>query len=137
MIHVTRVDWSRHNATIRHIRYLVFTEEQEVPFELDLDGKDPISIHLLAYQGDRAVGTGRVQNDGKIGRMAVLAEARGTGCGGVMLEALIEIAYELGQTGAYLDAQVAAIGFYEKYGFVAEGGTFLDGGIPHRRMFRR
>ena len=35
---------------------------------------------------------------------------------------------------AVADAQVRAIGFYERLGFRAEGGEFLDAGIPHRRM---
>ncbi|MFY9494463.1 MAG: GNAT family N-acetyltransferase, partial [Limnochordia bacterium] len=33
-----------------------------------------------------------------------------------------------------VDAQLQAIPFYSRLGFVAEGDEFLDGGIPHRRM---
>lgn len=137
MFQVVTADWTRDNTTIRHIRIQVFTEEQKVPFELDLDGRDPISTHVLAYQEGVAVGTGRVQRDGKIGRMAVLAEARGKGCGGAMLERLLALAGEQGTAGTYLDAQEAAIGFYERFGFMVEGERFDDGGIPHRRMVRR
>ena len=33
-----------------------------------------------------------------------------------------------------LGAQVQALGFYERLGFVAEGPVFDDAGIPHREM---
>ncbi len=137
MIEVEKRDWGRDNATILHIRFLVFTEEQKVPDEEDLDGRDPDCEHVLAYRDEVAVGTGRVLGDGKIGRMAVLAAARGLGCGAAMLQRLIAIAAEQGNAETYLDAQVTAIRFYEKFGFVAEGEVFMDGGLPHRRMVRR
>ena len=35
-----------------------------------------------------------------------------------------------------LDAQLYVIPFYEALGFTAEGDTFLDAGIKHRRMTR-
>jgi predicted GNAT family N-acyltransferase len=33
-----------------------------------------------------------------------------------------------------LHAQVTAIPFYEKHGFMADGEKFMDAGIPHRNM---
>ena len=33
-----------------------------------------------------------------------------------------------------LNAQVGAISFYEKFGFLKEGVPFDDAGIPHVRM---
>jgi predicted GNAT family N-acyltransferase len=35
-----------------------------------------------------------------------------------------------------LHAQVQAVEFYEKLGFVAEGAGFMEAGIPHRLMRR-
>jgi predicted GNAT family N-acyltransferase len=35
-----------------------------------------------------------------------------------------------------LDAQLHAIPFYERFGFVAHGEVFLDAGIEHRKMDR-
>jgi predicted GNAT family N-acyltransferase len=39
-------------------------------------------------------------------------------------------------TQVVLNAQTHALGFYQRHGFVAEGGVFLDAGIEHRRMRR-
>jgi predicted GNAT family N-acyltransferase len=35
-----------------------------------------------------------------------------------------------------LHAQTHALGFYERYGFRAEGAEFIEAGIPHFRMVR-
>ena len=138
MASVTRADWQRDSSAIRHIRYLVFVEEQRVPLELDFDGRDPSCTHVLAYDAKgQAVGTGRIQKDGKIGRMAVLREHRRHGHGSAMLEELVTVAREAGHAEAFLDAQEIAVGFYRRHRFEAQGDTFLDAGIEHRRMVRR
>ena len=36
-----------------------------------------------------------------------------------------------------LDAQMHALAFYERLGYVAEGDVFMDAGIPHRHMRKR
>ena len=134
---VVQADWLKDNTTIRHIRYLVFVEEQQVPLELDFDGRDPVCTHVLAYEDKGiAVGTGRIQDDGKIGRMAVLREYRAQGYGKAMLDKLMEIARERGLGRVYLDAQEIALQFYVRCGFEIEGESFLDAGIPHRRLHR-
>ncbi len=106
-----------------------------MPEELDLDGLDPECLHVLAWnEQGRPIGTARMQEDGKIGRMAVLKPWRGRGVGRALLQALLSEARSRGLTSVYLAAQIQAIGFYEKHGFQATGDIFLDAGIPHRSM---
>lgn len=130
---------------VRRIRRTVFIEEQSVPEAeewepLDEDG----ARHFLARDiAGRAVATGRlvqVTGDpqaGRIGRMAVLREARGKGAGSVLMESLIARARALGYRELILEAQTHALGFYERHGFHAHGPEFLDTGIPHRWMKRK
>ena len=47
---------------------------------------------------------------------------------------LIALARARGDGRVVLNAQVHAIGFYERHGFAAEGAEFMDAGIPHRTM---
>ena len=68
-------------AACHAIRRAVFIEEQAVPEDLEIDDLDGEAIHLLAVTGGRAVGTARILlagETGKIGRVAVLADQRGT-----------------------------------------------------------
>jgi hypothetical protein len=66
--------------------------------------------------------------------MAVLREWRGRGVGEALLLALVEQARELGLPEVSLNAQVDAVGFYEKFGFVPYGERFEEAGIQHQAM---
>jgi predicted GNAT family N-acyltransferase len=121
------------------LRRRVFIEEQHVPETIELDADDAHAFHALALEDGRPVGCGRmlVHDDYvKIGRMAVLAERRGTGVGRRVLEFLIEHARRRGCGRAVLDAQLHAEGFYLKQGFTPVGDLFEEAGIVHRRMER-
>jgi len=84
-----------------------------------------------------AVGTARPEPAGKIGRVAVLPQYRGTGIGGAMIGPLVVLARTLGLTQVHLNSQSSAIGFYARMGFQAEGPEFVEVGIPHQRMVLR
>ncbi|SNT72962.1 GNAT family N-acetyltransferase [Paracoccus seriniphilus] len=124
----------------RDLRRQVFIIEQKVPEAEEWDGLDGEAIHLLAWQDDRAVGTARILekgDTGKIGRVCVLQEARGTGVGAALIRAAMDVLRARpGMRRALLGAQTHAIGFYEKLGFVAHGPIYDDAGIPHRDMTR-
>ena len=122
------------------IRKTVFVEEQAVPLELELDEYDDVATHFLLRDGDAPLATARLLDKhglAKIGRVAVLKEARGRGLGLVLMRAVLEEARRQGFTEAVLDSQTYAIPFYERLGFVAEGEEFDDAGIPHSLMRRR
>jgi predicted GNAT family N-acyltransferase len=134
---IRRADWERDQAALKHVREIVFVHEQNVPLELEWDGIDPDCRHVIAEDAHgSAIGTGRLLPDGHIGRMAVLHSFRGRGVGSALLGELIAIAAARGLREVVLNAQVQALPFYEKHGFVAEGEVFPDAGIPHQRMRR-
>jgi predicted GNAT family N-acyltransferase len=123
---------------IRLVRDAVFGDEQKVPRELDWDGKDPACVQVLATAGDGdVIGTGRLQPDGRIGRLAVLKPWRGHGAGVSMLRALIAEARKRGLTEVYLHAQVQAVPFYRRNGFKEAGTEFVEAGIRHINMTMR
>ncbi|MDN3556346.1 GNAT family N-acetyltransferase [Halomonas maura] len=130
-------DWQALGEAAGEIRRRVFIEEQAVPRDEEWDGRDPGCVHFLALVDGRALGTARLLPDGHIGRVAVLAEARGLGIGVALMEAAVEAACRRGFTAVELAAQTHALVFYERLGFRAEGEVFLDAGIPHRNMVRR
>lgn len=109
-----------------------------MPPELELDEFDPSASHALAYQGERCIGTARLvhlgDKEAQIGRMAVLAQFRGKGVGKAILSQLIDLAKLKGASNLILHSQLAAIPFYEKLGFHAEGPSYEEAGIPHRNM---
>ena len=130
------LDWERARGQAAPIRFAVFVEEQGVPFEIELDEYDPVSIHAVAFEGDKAVGTGRLLPDGHIGRMAVLAAFRNKGVGAALLKELMQAAKRRGDREVALSAQVDAMPFYRAHGFVPEGDEYMEAGIRHQAMKR-
>lgn len=132
---IETVDFATARAELHAVRDAVFVEEQGVPVALEHDAADPHCLHVLARDArGRPVGTGRIDADGRIGRMAVLREWRGRGVGLALLEALLDLARERGQREASLHAQATAIGFYVRRGFTAVGERFEEAGIEHQAM---
>ncbi|RJE84892.1 GNAT family N-acetyltransferase [Paracoccus onubensis] len=122
----------------RTLRRMVFINEQGIAEADEWDDLDIQAVHLLAWQGSRPVGTARILlsgDIGKIGRVCVLQDARGTGLGvGLIRVAVDKLRDCPGITQAKLSSQVHAIGFYEKLGFTVIGQEYDDAGIPHRDM---
>lgn len=125
------------------IRKEVFVEEQNVPIDEEIDAFDVIGgacTHLLIEKDTgEAIGTGRVRlvdAYGKIQRVAVLKKFRKYGIGRAIILELEKLAATQGATASKLDAQVHAIGFYEKLGYTVQSDIFLDAGIEHVLMVK-
>jgi predicted GNAT family N-acyltransferase len=132
---VSPAKWPEDAPALREVRTAVFIVEQGVPPDLEWDDLDVDCAHVLARDADgRAIGTGRLLPHRKKGRMAVVQRARGQGVGAAIMQALLAMARERGDAEVELSAQTHALGFYEKFGFVAFGDEYLDVGIPHRSM---
>lgn len=135
MYQVKCVAFTRENEkNIRAIRNIVFIDEQNVPVEMEFDNQDQAAIHVLAMVDNKPVGTGRLLQDGHIGRIAVLKTEREQGIGKKIMQLLIHKAQEEHFPKVYLSAQIQALGFYEKLGFVAYGNEYLEAGIKHLSM---
>jgi predicted GNAT family N-acyltransferase len=132
---VEPADWITDLAALRAVREPVFIVEQNVPLEDEWDALDPRSRHVIARANDDTpIGTARLTPERMIGRMAVVADWRGRGVGAALLEAILDQARAQGHAAVELHAQVHAIPFYAKFGFVAYGDEFDECAILHRRM---
>jgi predicted GNAT family N-acyltransferase len=134
---VDSVDYRAALPDLRAVRDVVFVQEQGVPVALELDELDPQCHHVLARDAEgRPIGTGRLTPERRIGRMAVLANWRGKGVGDALVLALVDKARALGWHDVALSAQVPAIGFYARHGFLPHGERFTEAGIDHQPMRR-
>jgi predicted GNAT family N-acyltransferase len=130
------------------IREVVFIEEQSVPEDMERDEEDAQAYHLLAMDKGHAIGTGRLVvlkappegetgSWGRVGRMAVLQAYRRSGVGTRLLAAFEEEARKRGMAGIMLHAQLSAMDFYKRHGYVPHGAVFEEAGMPHLEMKRR
>lgn len=154
---VRTADFDADYAEIRRIRFIVFVDEQKVPAEVEMDDRDAGSIHVLAYAGGEAVGTGRIDltgsepvdgplddsqrgapaSSGRIGRVAVLPDARRRGVGSAIMQALHAVAAKRGADSVWCHAQVGAADFYLRLGYRVTSEPFLEAGIEHVGMEKR
>lgn len=121
------------------LRHAVFCDEQGVPPEMEHDAEDAGALHVVILDGDRVVGTCRVLGDGpsvRLGRMAVARERRGDGLGAALLAAAHALAADRGAREVAIHAQLSALGFWERAGYVADGPEFEEAGIAHIAMRR-
>lgn len=118
----------REISDAREIRKQVFQSEQGIDSKLDFDGKDEKAEHIIAYFGNKAVGTARVrylrEKTAKIERVSILKECRGKGIGRSIIEYIISYFQDKGVEKIMLDSQEQVKGFYEKLCFKQKGGSF-------------
>src|SRR5687767_695059 len=130
------------------IREVVFIEEQHVPGDVERDADDARAYHVLAMEGGHAIGTGRVVflpepppgesgSWGRVGRMAVLQASRKGGVGTKILHALEEEARRRAVNGIMLHAQLIALDFYKRHGYLPLGAVFQEAGMPHLMMQKK
>ena len=134
---VREADWLADSGSLRAIRHEVFVVEQSVPADLEFEADDDQHLHVIAInaQGD-PIGAARLSATGKIGRMAVLKNARRKGVGSAMLDMLIAIAKGQDLQTVTLSSQLHAVPFYRSHGVVKSGDTFVEAGIMHVKMTR-
>jgi predicted GNAT family N-acyltransferase len=129
-------DYHSQSAAIRVVRNDVFLREQAIPPELEQDDRDAICWHAVIYDGETPIATGRldVEQDGRIGRVAVLETHRRRGLGTLVMEALAEKAQAENLPKLWFHAQRSAVPFYLSLGYRAVGDEYLEAGIPHLTM---
>jgi predicted GNAT family N-acyltransferase len=122
------------------IRRKVFVEEQQVPEEEEIDALESEATHFILKTNEKPAGAGRlrgVDGYGKVERICILKEVRGTGAGKALMDHIQAFALKKGYNKLKLNAQVQAIPFYNKLGYEVVSEEFLDAGIPHKTMIKQ
>ena len=109
------------------LRRQIFVEEQEIPLELDDDGKDAYSTHLIAVdEQNQIAGYGRLSPEGGLGivsRIAVRKAYRGHGLGKKIVRALEEAAIEQKLQRLVLSPHIYLEKFYASLGYSTIEGS--------------
>lgn len=138
---------------ILQLRVDVFVVEQRCPYR-ELDGRDleAGTRWLWATDGDTVLATLRILREGRhtarIGRVATAATARTGGIATLLMRHALDLldAATAGDApddhadakavDVVLDAQTPLAGWYQRFGFQADGPEFVEDGISHLPMRR-
>jgi len=125
---------------ILRLRSEVFVVEQNCVY-LDPDNKDLYCDHLMGWEDNQLLGYSRIVPAGisyvesSIGRVVSSPAARGRGIGRELLTHSIHTLYTIhGKRDIRIGAQYYLKQFYESFGFVQKGETYLEDGIEHIEM---
>lgn len=128
---------------ILKLRAEVFIVEQNCPY-LDTDEKDFDAIHLMGYIDNQLVAYARLlpkgisyENYTSIGRVLTAESVRKSGAGKALMSKALEI---IDKVWPGIDIKISAQSylerFYESFGFISTGNTYLEDNIPHTAMIR-
>jgi predicted GNAT family N-acyltransferase len=139
MTYIEIGDWPVMQTAAQAVRTCVFVQEQGIAPEDEWDAADATALHAVLFDlNGHALGNARLLSPSdhvaKVGRMAVLKEARRQGYGARLLQALLLEAKRRGNKEVRLSAQRTAEGFYAAQGFGVVGEPFDEVGIPHVEM---
>lgn len=125
------------------LRAEVFVLEQNCAFQ-DLDGADPLAMHLQGRIGDELVAYARCFGPGvkfaeaSIGRIVTRDSRRGTGIGHVLVErAMASVGERWGRQAIRIGAQARLASFYQGHGFSDAGLPYVEDGMDHMEMLWR
>jgi predicted GNAT family N-acyltransferase len=137
-LRIVEAAWPEGQLAIEQLRRKVFILEQQVPEALEWDNADADATHFCLFDNSELIAYGRLLlpavEVGKLTRMAVELSRRRQELGTLLLLHIIKTAQDLGLTKLKLDAQLQAVDFYRRQGFVPEGAVFWDAGIEHVTM---
>jgi predicted GNAT family N-acyltransferase len=120
------------------VRRQVFVREQGISEDLVFDGHDREALHMVVKDGERVIGSARVQfltdNQAKLERMAILERYRRKGIGKEMLLFLDTVWKDKQMQQVIIHAQLEVVPFYKLCGFDQFGSPFREAGIKHIKM---
>jgi len=122
------------------LRSEIFVVEQDCVYQ-DLDYIDQQCLHVLGLVERKLVAYTRIvprgvsyDNYASIGRVVVHKKYRGQNLGEKIMERSNEVAIAEFKETIKISAQVYAIPFYEKLGYIPVGEEYLEDDIPHIAM---
>lgn len=123
---------------ILKLRAQVFIVNQQSIYQ-DLDSQDQMSIHIYLNKNSEIIAYLRlipINNNTNIIRLGrFIAKYERKGYGSILMEQTINyVANVLNTKEILIEAQVQAIPFYEKFGFIAISNPYILDEIPHIEM---
>ncbi len=124
------------------LRYRLFYQKHNIPFEsiFSLQEKQHLHVVIINKTQNQVLAYGRLDqkstNEFQICQMVVEPEYQRQGLGTLILKTLSGVATNQGASLLTLNARVAKVKFYQRYGFETIGEVFASSstGVPHIKM---
>jgi len=117
------------------IRQQVFIDELNVDPTLEIENEESCKFYLI-FVNEKVAGTARWRETDKgikLERFALLPEFRNQGTGSILIKRILDDILPFNKK-IYLHAQLNAVRYYERQGFVKSGDIFTEAFIQHYLM---
>lgn len=132
---VNKVNWQSNSLDIKTIREKVFVYEYRMPAHSEFDNNDSHCDHVLIRDDDGSpIATGRLCQDGKISRIAVVRKHRKSDVSQKVVKKLIAIAKKKGMKSVSIDTELNDVSKYRANGFKEVGSVYMEAGIPKQTL---
>lgn len=115
-------EWQR--AGVHYVRTEAMCLGFGIPLEMEFGEDTPEDKYILVLDGHRPVSTCRIhyisENEGKIERVATIAEYRGKKYGSAAITEAEKWMKENGVNRVLINSREAALGFYERLGYIPD-----------------
>ncbi len=131
---VEQVSWRQAKHQLKQLRYRVYVCEWRIPKKAEFDHLDSESQHVLVYDDNVVVATGRITPDGEIGRIAVVSSYRSKQIYDLLYNTLLAIAREQSLDQVFVQCELTGVPHFEQQGFESVGNVYMDAGIPRQKL---
>lgn len=126
---------------ILKLRQDIFCIEQHCLYP-DIDETDKISIHAYLESDNAVAAYTRIYKDKEgtfhIGRICTKLNQRKTGLARQIIAESIAYIYNIQASASIsISAQLHLEGYYQSLGFVSQGSSYFEDGIPHIKMIHK
>lgn len=122
------------------LRKEVFSNEQKVDINIEMDEKDREAIHFIGSRDEEIIATCRLVVDGtsaKLGRMAIAKSFRRQNLGRQLIAYVEDYAKKHNILKIVASAQIQALDFYLKNGYQIDSELFYEADIPHKTVYKK
>ena len=126
------------------LRIEVFTFEQNCPIEEEFDRYDNLiseSNQFIVEKNGECIGTARItyysKDKIKIERVCIKKDKRELKVGSKLMNSMHDKLINDDVKIVEISAQISAINFYKKLGYIEEGSKYIEAGIEHIKMKKK
>ena len=129
---IIRAETTAQRAGAYYVRIQAMARKYHITLDQEFDEHDtPDTKYIVLLDDGFPAATCRLYAEDEtrviLGRIVVLPEYRGQGCGRMAVEAAERWAKDLGFRSSALESRVEKTGFYEKLGYHVTDGTVIHG----------
>jgi predicted GNAT family N-acyltransferase len=133
--YVNEVKWNTDKNTLVQIREKVFVYELHIPKKVEFDQHDKYAHHVLVTdKRETPIATGRLCQNGLLGRIAVLPAYRNRLVYKTLLNHLVNIADNKGMQVISINCILEEVDLFKQNGFNVNGNVFMEAGIARQKM---